>query len=230
MTIDILAGSRRAFGSLISRPPVLWTVALVAGCAGAQPRAAPGDPDPASGLAPVVQLRPPAVVARDFSWRQRVSVQYGDRSPRSFDAVLQKKGDRLSLVGLTPLNTVTFLVEQRGQDVRFDNRTGQALPFDGRHILQDVQRVFFPWLTGPVADGHRAGAVLDEQVSERWERGRLVERTFAQTGRPSVRVTFSGAVSGPSEHAPPARAVLENQRYGYRLVIETAPQESVVQP
>ena len=182
------------------------------GCAG--PRAG----GPALPLPPV-RLRPPSAMPADFQWRQRVTVSYGDRSPRSFDAVLQKQGDRLSLVGLTPLNTVTFVVQQNGLEVTFDNRTDEALPFDGRHILQDVQRVYFPWLDGPTTSGIRVGEKLGEQVTERLDGQQVVERTFERAGRPPVRVIFEG-LRGPER--PPSRAVLENRRYDYRLIIETA--------
>lgn len=159
---------------------------------------------------------------RDFVWRQRVTVAYGEREPRSFDAVLQKRGDRLSLVGLTPINTVTFVVEQAGLDVTFDNRTGEPLPFDGRHIMQDFQRVYFPWLNGESADGTRKGVVLGEQVSEQVADGQVVVRRFDRPQRQPVTVRFEG-LRGVGR--PPQRVVLENQRYGYRLVIETSANE-----
>ena len=169
-----------------------------------------------------VTLLPPSAMTDDFSWRQRVTVQYGDNAARSFDAVLQKKGAVLSLVGLTPINTVTFLVRQEGTNVTFDNRTGQSLPFDGRHILQDVQRVFFPWLTEDVVDGTRTGVVLGETVTERLRSGRVVERVFDRDGLPSVRVALNPADRPGSGPAP--TAVLTNDRYGYRLVIATSPE------
>ena len=185
---------------------------------GSGPASAAG-PSPAGIVRRPAQLRPPSVLTADFVWRQRVTVQYADRPARSFDAVLQKRGETMSLVGLTPINTVTFIVEQRDMAVTFDNRTGQTLPFDGRYILQDVQRVYFPWLVGPTEDGVRSGAMLGESVSERLVAGRVVERRFERDGFPPVIVTLEGGSAGN----PPERAVLDNPRYRYRLSIETQP-------
>lgn len=165
---------------------------------------------------PPVRLRPPSDMPGAFSWRQRVTVSYPDASPRTFDAVLEKSADTLSLVGLTPINTVMFVIEQNGTEATLDNRTGEALPFDATYVLRDVQRVFFPWL-----DGVRAGEVDGVAVTEEIRSdGRVVSRTFRMPGEGAVVVTFDG-LRAPGE--PPERAVLEDARYGYRLEIETAP-------
>ena len=193
----------------------LCTLMVSVGCGAPQTRP--------QGAPPPVELRPPKAMRLDFQWRQRVTVSYGERSPRSFDAVLHKQGDRLSLVGLTPLNTVTFVVQQVGLEVSFDNRTGEPLPFDGRHILQDVQRVYFPWLEGPATAGIREGEAHGERVTERLEGVQVVERTFQRVDRPPVRVVYEG-LRGPGQ--PPARVILKNERYDYRLIIETAAPDS----
>lgn len=195
---------------------VVLLFGFAASCGTATPGRVSPDSDPATRP---VELRSPEVFEGDFTWRQRVTVRYADQPSRSFDAVLEKKGPQLSLVGLTPINTVTFVVEQRGLDVRFDNRTGRDLPFDGRHILQDVQRVFFPWLLGAEHAGVREGQVLGEYVTEQVRAGSVVQRRFDRPGMKSVVVTLDGVRDGVD---PPARAVLDNERYGYRLIIETA--------
>ena len=174
---------------------------------------------PAGQRGPPPKLLEPSVFGPDFSWRQRVTVRYGERQPRSFDAVLQKQGDRMLLVGLTPINTVTFVVEQRGREVAFDNRTGQELPFDGRYILQDVQRVFAPWLSGPEVSGRRVGERFGERIEERLVDGRVVERTFRRGQQPPIRVQLKVGPVG----TPAPQAILENPRFGYRLTIETTP-------
>lgn len=194
------------------------TLAALAACQTTPP---PSRPPAAAGgsVGPKIALRAPGSVAADFVLRQRVTVQYGESKPRSFDAVLEKKGDRLALLGLTPINTVTFLAELVGDKVRFDNRTGRELPFDARPILLDVQRVYFPWLDGPAAEGAREGQVGAERVTERLEDGRIAKRTFALADGPSVQVDFEppAAVARPSK----GTVTLVNPRYGYRLVIET---------
>lgn len=161
-----------------------------------------------------VPVRSPAEHPGDFQWQQTVTVRYGKQAPRSFDAVLEKSGAELRLVGVTPIGTVTFVAEAIGTEVRFENRTGEALPFDGSHILRDVQRVFFPWLHGPFVEGHRAGAHGGLTVKERREEGVLVERTFHDAEGLVATVRFQS----PGE--PPAKAQLES-RLGYRLTLET---------
>ena len=60
-----------------------------------------------------------------------------------------------------------------------------------------------------------------ELVRERWQRGSVVERTFAPAagGPPTTTITYQG--SGPSGLA--AHVVLTNLRFGYTLTIETLP-------
>ncbi|MEO1230879.1 MAG: DUF3261 domain-containing protein [Myxococcota bacterium] len=165
--------------------------------------------------APPVEVRSPSAYPEDFSWRQTVTVSYGEKASRTFDGVLEKVGDRLRLVGLTPVGTVIFVAEAEGSEVRFENRTGEALPFDGEHILLDVQRVFFPWLEGPFADGQRSGEVDGIEVRERVEDGGLVERIFSDADGTLALVRFLEPGS------PPPRSVLIGRRFGYQLDIET---------
>lgn len=185
-------------------------VAAVAACQGG------GTPRPVQ-IKPV-DIRSPGEMPGDFQWRQTVAVKYADRDARSFDAALDKRGDTLRLVGLTPLGTVMFVAEAEGTAVRFENRTGEPLPFDGSHILLDVQRVFFPWLEGDIEDGVREGRRGEEQIRERWEGGRLLERVFERGSEEAVRVRY--LEPGPRGQPAP-RIELENPRYHYRLSIET---------
>ena len=96
--------------------------------------------------------------------------------------------------------------------------------------MLDVQRAFFPWLpeaTRADADGVRTGTVGDERVTERFEGDQLRERCFARLdGQPvgTVCVTYEGWAPGA---AAPARAVLVNGWYGYRLEVETHAQQAL---
>lgn len=136
---------------------------------------------------------------------------------------MRKEGSELSLIGLTPLNTVLFVAEVRGTRVRFENRTGKDLPFDGSHILRDVQRAFFPWLKKPFSEGTRAGDIHGTRIWEREERGRLLERVFTPTEGGIVRVAYSWSGLGSGTGVVP-RVVLEDEGRDYRLVIETVPE------
>ena len=192
-----------------------WTWLLFVGllsCGGSSRR------NPFPEMAQPVSIRSPGEMSVDFHWRQVVRVSYSGHPSRSFDAVLQKIGDSLKLVGLTPLGHVTFVAEALGTQVRFENRTGEPLPFDGSYILLDVERAFFPWLTGPARNGWRTGRWGEEVVRERLVDGEVVERRFETQGSTHARVSFLEAGQG---EAPPPRVVLENLRFGYKLDIQT---------
>ena len=183
--------------------PWLTLVFLWTGCAATSRTAAPE-----------VRLRSPSA-APPFRYRQEVTVAYGEEAPRSFEAVLENTGDALRLVGLTPLNTVLFVVELAGGEVTFENRTGEALPFDPSYILRDVQRAFFPWLEGGEGqDGARRGRVAGVKVLERYEGGRLIERVFFRPGAPPVRARYGRDTSSPVVR-------LVDPELDYRLEIRT---------
>jgi hypothetical protein len=162
-----------------------------------------------------------------FLWQQRVTARWGDGEQRGFDAALQKHGDTLVLVGLTPLGTKAFVVTQRGEAISVDNDSGQRMPFPPRYIMLDVQRVFFPWLAGEAWSGEqtRSGEVAGERVSERFESGHLRERCFERLdGQPAGRlcVSYEGWEAGLEA---PVRAVLDNTWFGYRIEIDTLAQQ-----
>jgi hypothetical protein len=169
-------------------------------------------------------VRSSSVLPEDVLWRQRVTLTWGDEGGHGFDAALQKQGGVLTLIGLTPVGSAGFVLVLRGEQLEFENRTGDELPVPPRFILLDVQRVFFPWLavTGRAQDdGEHEGLVADEQVVERWEAGRLVERRFTRTnGRPAGEIAIRYAWDR-ADWLAPTRAVLDNGWFGYRLVVET---------
>src|ERR1700722_8658280 len=84
----------------------------------------------------------PVEGAEDFFDRQRIVASYEGHA-FGFDAVLQKRGNELTLLGLTPFGSRAFVVTQKGADVSFQNYVGTALPFPPRYMLIDVHRVFF---------------------------------------------------------------------------------------
>ncbi|MEE9385378.1 MAG: DUF3261 domain-containing protein [Nannocystaceae bacterium] len=189
---------------------------------------APGEADRPNGRAPGAavresypgRLRTPTVMQGDFMWRQRVTARW-EAGSRGFDAVLQKQGGVLTLLGLTPMGTAAFVIVLDGGQLSFDNHTHQELPFPPRYIMLDVQRVFFPWL----APGQRQGRVGNEYVEESWIDGRLTQRTFRRLDdNPAgkIQVTYNNWERGA---AAPREAVLDNLWFGYQLIIETISQE-----
>jgi hypothetical protein len=170
-------------------------------------------------------VRAPSVLPDDVLWRQHVTATWGEQDAHGFDAALQKQGDVLTLIGLTPLGSAGFVLVLRGERLEFENRTGDELPIPPRFILLDVQRVFFPWLGPPggaLDDGEHAGLMADERVVERWQGGRLVERRFTRTdGQPQGEITVRYTWDQPGWIAP-TRAIVDNGWFGYRLVVETS--------
>jgi uncharacterized protein DUF3261 len=176
-------------------------------------------------------LLAPSAHAADFLDRQKIVATYGDRS-LSFEAVLQKRGDELTLLGLTPFGSRAFLIVLRGTDMSFEKFVPQTLPFSPRYILLDVQRVFYPWIDGPSGpsspEGERRGDRDGESIEEHWHDGRLLRRSFRRADghpRAEVVVTYDGGMS--SDASPPSHAVLANERYGYRLDITTLSHQSL---
>ncbi len=165
------------------------------------------------------ELRAVSDLSIDVLWRQRVSAQWGDGERRGFDAVVQKRGDELTVLGLSPVG-VGFAIELHDGEVSLQNNTSEPLPFPPRFILLDVQRAFYPWLAGEGA-GERSAEVDGELVSERWEGGRLLERRFRRVdGEPSGEIVVRHTWADP-RWAAPGRTVVDNHWFGYRLVIET---------
>jgi hypothetical protein len=171
-------------------------------------------------------LRSPTLIAEDVLLQQRVTARWdrgGHAGTRGFDAALQKQGDTLTLVGLSPLGTTGFVIRLADTAVEIRNETGEPLPFPARFILIDVQRVFWPWLDAADApdDGRLTGVVDGERVEQIYAGGRLVERRFERVdARPpgTIRVTYHWQTDDGSF---PARAVLRNDWFGYELDIET---------
>ncbi len=166
----------------------------------------------------------PADVSGDFFDRQRIVASYEGHS-FGFDAVLQKRGDELTLLGLTPFGSRAFVVTQKGADVSFQNYVGTTLPFPPRYMLIDVHRVFFAHgapdgAQAPASD--RTGSSDDEVITEQWREGRLAQRTFSRSdGRPPGKITVDYEWGSSEDADHPRRVTLTNGWYGYRLDITT---------
>ena len=160
--------------------------------------------------------------------QQRITVQWADREER-FDAVLQKRGQTLLLVGLGPMNTVGFSLSLDDRGVTFDNRSGREMPFRPERILADVQRIFYPWIEegSPCLECERreirAGLEVRERIGARF----LEERSFRVVDRPDrgeIVVRYEGWTNGS---LAPSRAILRNGWFGYQLIIDTTSAERI---
>jgi len=169
----------------------------------------------------------PSTVPGDFLARQVVKARYGETRIR-FDSVLQKRGDTLTLLGLTPFGTRAFLLQQEGTDVNFTSYVDRVLPFPPYYILLDIHRALFIGVSsGPLADGLHTVSRNGEEIRERWMGGRVLERTFRrETGLPPglIRITCK---DGMLVGMPPSKLEFKNGWFGYDLTITTRSYEAL---
>jgi hypothetical protein len=196
---------------------IVLTILLLAGCAtGPHPPAMTDDAYP--GV-----LVDSTVLPSGLFLRQRIDARFGERT-MSFSAVLQVDAGVLSLLALTPYGTRAFLIEQAGQAVRFTRYVDRELPFPPRFILLDVHRALFSGVVeaAPPPDGTRAYERHGERVTERWQAGKLLERSFERLDhKPAGTILVRYGPAGLVPNAPPARIELDNGWFDYQLVIET---------
>jgi len=146
------------------------------------------------------------------------------RGRHTFRAILEKRGDALVLVGLGPHGGRAFVLAQEGETIRFESHLPQELPFSPRYMLLDVHRVWFLGIFGaPRHEGEHRAEIEGEEVVEHWADGRLVSRAFRRLdGRPPgwIRIAYHGGLSPDPASDAPERIELDNDRLGYRLIIE----------
>jgi hypothetical protein len=195
---------------------------LASACGGGPPRPA-ARPDPSV-------LHAPSEYPGAFLDRQHITATYGTRKA-SFDAVLQKRGDELVLLGMTPFGSRAFVLKQTGVDVTFESFVPQELPFPPRYILLDVHRVFFDGVApGPQAldDGMHDATRDGEQITERWQGGRLWQRRIRRVNAdPAGEIVIDYDAGMPAGGPPPAHVGFANGWYGYRLDITTQSHELI---
>jgi len=202
---------------------MLGFLASVIGCTSAVSNTARTTPESGqtAPLADPGTLRSPTDLGFEVQWRQRVTATWGDAT-RTFEAVLSNAEGELLLIALGPMDTPGFIVRLAEGTVALENRTGEAVPFDPRYIMLDVQRTFFPWIPGaPPQQGERRHAMNGETIVERWEAGHLVQRRFARVdGQPPDEIVID--YDGWSEdREAPGRARMVHGWFDYSLVIET---------
>lgn len=174
-------------------------------------------------------LRRTSEIPGAFLMRQRVVAHYPGRD-LSFDAVLQKQGDTLTLLGLTPFGTRAFVMQQRGVEVTFHATLPMELPFPPRNMLLDIHRTFFgPDRRPAPVDGERAFVADGEEVRETWRAGRLRTRSYRRLdGDPPglIEVNYGDGMLG---RAAPRVIELRNGWFGYALTITTLAQQTLAE-
>jgi hypothetical protein len=196
---------------------------LLASCAPAAPPPAPAPRLSERGYPGV--LHAPSSYPGDFLDEQKVSATYGDKSV-SFEAVVQKQGDEMIILGRTPFGSRAFLLKQKGTEVSFEAYVDREMPFPPRYMLLDVHRALLAGIAAPgaaLSDGMHTLAREEELVTERWEGGRLRERRFRRaSGEPAgeIVIVYDGGMG--ADRAPPRRLSFSNGWFGYRLEITTS--------
>lgn len=200
----------------MSRPLLAAVViAFATGCHPPRPSMPMGERDYPGELVPTGEI------AGEWVLQQRIDARFGERGG-GFEAVLQRRGDALTLVGMTPFRTRAFVMVQRGTQTEFTSYMQQALPFPPRAMLLDAHRVLFMTLPGEApAEGERRGVRAGEEIREVWAGGRLRERHFRRLdGRPagSIDVEYEGGMAAPEV---PRTVRMRNGWFGYELTITT---------
>lgn len=172
-------------------------------------------------------LRDPKAIAANFFVRQTLTVHTtkdGKPVEAELDAVLQKQGDTLQVVGFGPMNVKAFTLVHKGDRIVFDQFVGPQMPFSPRNIVVDIHRVFFMRLPPPTDakfTGVTKGELEGEHVEETWKDGQLRGATFTRPGDPklkgAIRIQMSEGCT--VEHCEPETAQLRNEWFGYTLSI-----------
>lgn len=169
------------------------------------------------------ELPPPALLPAealedDIFLRQSVHAEWSSGETR-FDAIVQKEGARLQLVGLSPAGQIGFIFTLESGEISVENRAGRTLPFSPAWILADVQRAFYP---AAAFDGSELRA-----VERAGDNGLPLRREFYRGSERVVLIDY-GAYEG--RKIAPSSLRLENLEYGYTLTIETLEEAELNQP
>lgn len=215
------------------RVTALGCIILVcAACAHSGARPASGSESSPSPDAYPGTLVDPAAMGPDFMWRQSVHATYvhpehGEQTA-SFEVIVQKRDNALTVLGMTPFGARAFVIEQRGQTIELQRFVDEPLQVPPRFILIDIHRTFFgpsgdtsqPAPSAAPSDGAREVLLDGERLTERYHEGRLVERRFERLdGEPAGQIVIDyGEGAGPT---PPPVVTLDNAWFGYHLVITT---------
>lgn len=175
-------------------------------------------------------LQAPQALATEAVWQQRVTAKWqapGEApQERGFDAALQRTGDALTVIGLSPMGSVGFSIQQTLSGIEVVNNMEDQLVIPPRFILLDVQRTFFPWIAtdgsrARLVNGTHSTEVHGEEIHEVWLDGRLQQRTFRRLdNQPAGQIRIRYEWLNP-DWALPSKAVLDNGWFGYQLTILT---------
>ena len=199
---------------------LLAALGLTCACACGSPR-----PAEAGGVTrpPVGALHPPGEVAGDFAIDHGITIRWEGRE-QSFRAVLEKRGDVLTVVGLGPHGGRGFVLRQEGTTVSFESHMPEPLPFAPEHILMTIQRTWLGGLPGaPLSDGEHRGVRDGEAIVERWEAGLLRARSYRReddTPPGRFEIAYEGGMAPEAGGMTPSRIVVSDAWMGFEITLE----------
>ena len=169
----------------------------------------------------------PGATPGDWALDHEVTIVHPE-GESSFRAVLEKRGDALTLVVLAPHGARAFALTQTGQRVSFTPFVDLPMPFPPEYIMYDVNRLWLWPSSSPPSggDGTRTAVRNGERVHERWSGGVIRERRFERLdGSPAGTIIASYpeglSPEAPGAARPPATATLDNGWFGYRVRTRT---------
>lgn len=174
--------------------------------------------NPVSSDAYPWRLRAASEFEGNFLWRQQMTARFQGHV-QEFEAVLQKKGDTLTLLGLTPIGTKAFVLTQNGTEVSFKSFINRDFPFPPHFMIIDIQRSYYPIAIPPNGDCTVTTTIDGERVTEMWEGGILRRRTFTRidgTPQGTMMIEYRAWTNGT-----PVVLVIDNQWFGYTMEIRT---------
>ena len=187
-------------------------------------------PDPTQMRYPGVLVTPKALAQReDFLARQSLVGHYGPREVHG-EVVVQKRAATLTLIGMSAFGSKAFVIQQDADGVRSQEILPGSLPFPAEFMLLDVHRALFMGLsegTEGTPDGTRKGRREGEAITETWQGGKLLRRSFRRLDRRprgTITVEYVGGMSGSR---PPAKILLDNRWFGYTVEISTVSWQAI---
>lgn len=115
---------------------------------------------------------PPSTALRgDLMRRLQVHVQ-SDEVSEGFQVVLQKRGARLTVVGLTRFGATAFTIVQEGDEVETRSTMGPVAAVPPRNLLIDLHHwplgtLATPWVKVEVAADRRSATLVNQRCGYR---------------------------------------------------------------
>ena len=160
----------------------------------------------------------------EFLWRESVRVR-GPGVDAALELAVQRRGQELALVGLSPLGARLFSVTQRGLTTAVDAPVARALEGPPLNLLRDLHRVRFLSAGEPPPGQETSTRVVGEtRIQEEWRDGRLVLRRLESAGARGgevVELRFEPGTAGAGN----PRVELHNRACGYEATWVALSQE-----